>query len=336
MLQVGYRKVWCSRCGGVRVEDMGFCDPCSRITTRLARYIYDLCKVMTVLDVARHLDLDPKTVKSVEKAFLLQEHGKDNHQNLRVLVIDEIAIRKGQRYLTIIADYLTGRIVSVESGRNKETLDSFFLRLTPLQKEQIEAVAVDMWEPYINRIRHHCPQAMIVFDFFHLVKAYGDVVKSVRREEYRLADRHQRQYFRGSEYILLKNAQNLSEGQGQRLERLLKINRTLHIAYMLKDQLKDLYRYSDRRQVQHALDTWCQMASHINHDKMQAFIRRLKFFAYGILNHCDYPIGTGLLDGMNNKIKVIKRRAYGFHDQDYFALKLKQAFPGHSQTNFLG
>jgi transposase len=232
-LQVLYRKVWCGRCGGARVEEMGFCEASSRITCRLARFIYELCKIMTVLDVARHLELDPKTVKAVEKAFLKQEHGKENYHDLRVLVIDEIAIRRGHCYLTVIADYLTGRIVSVEPGRNKETLDSFFTRLTPLQKERIEAVAVDMWEAYINRIRHHCPQAMIVFDFFHVVRAYGEVVKDVRREEWRVADRQQRQYFRGSEYILLKNADNLSESQADRLERLLKVNRTLHAVYTL-------------------------------------------------------------------------------------------------------
>ena len=106
----------------------------------------------------------------------------------------------------------------------------------------------------------------------------------------------------------------------------MELNSTLSILYLLKDQLKLLYYYSDRRKVKRSLDNWCRMAEQIEHASVKAFIKRLRFFEYGILNHADYPIGTSRLEGVNNKIKVIKRKAYGFHDSEYFALKIKQAF----------
>ena len=178
-LQVGYRKIWCDQCGGARVEQLSFADANKRITYRLASYVYELCKVMTVEDVARHLDLNPKTVKAVDKIFLEKEFGQTDYTGLRILAIDEIALKKGHNYMTVVLDYLTGRVVWMDKGRSKETLDEFFAGMTNEQKAAIEAVAIDMWEAYINRIRHHCPNAKIVFDMFHVVQAFGKFVDEV-------------------------------------------------------------------------------------------------------------------------------------------------------------
>jgi len=187
-------------------------------------------------------------------------------------------------------------------------------------------VAMDMWEAYINRVKYHCPNAKIVFDFFHLVQSFGRVIDKVRHDEYLKATKQERKVLKGSRYLLLKNEENLTEIQQSRLQAVLELNSTLSILYVLKDQLKLLYYYSDRRKVKRALDNWCRMAKQLEHSSVQAFIKRLRFFEYGILNHADYPIGTSRLEGVNNKIKVIKRKAYGFHDSEYFALKVKQAF----------
>jgi len=325
-LQVRYRKVWCSDCGGVRVEQLSFADASQRVTRRLARYIYGLCKVMTVKEVAEHLDLDPKTVKQIDKEYLEEEHGDTNTDNLRVLMIDEIAVRRGHRYMTVVADYFSGRVIWMGSNRDKKTLGKFFATMTREQKDAVEAVAMDMWEPFINRVKHHCPQARIVFDFFHVVQSFGRVIDKVRRDEYRKATEEDRKVLKGSRYLLLKNEDNLTDKQRNRLKNVLDLNSTLSTLYILKDQLKLVYYYSDREKVKRVLDDWCEMASQIKHSSVQAFINRLLFFEYGILNHADYPIGTSRLEGINNKIKVIKRKAYGFHDEKYFALKVKQAF----------
>lgn len=324
-LQVKYRKVWCNTCGGVRVEHITFADAGQRVTNRLARYIHDLCKMLTVKEVAEHLDIDPKTVKEIDKSFLEKSFGQDNFDDLRVLMIDEIAVHKGHSYMTVVADYFTGRVVWMGRERNKQTLDAFFSNLNNGQKRAIEAVAMDMWEPYINRIRHYCPRAKIVFDFFHVVQGFNKVIDHVRRTEYLKAKGQQKDILKGSRYLLLKNEENLNDEQRSRLSRLLEFNRTLSIIYILKDQLKLLYYYSDRRRAKKALDDWCSMAEQVEHNTVRAFAKRLRFFAYGIINHADYPIGTSMLEGINNKIKVIKRKAYGFHDDRYFILKVKQA-----------
>ena len=327
-LDVAYRKIRCDECDTVRVEFQSFCDASRRVTHRLARYIHDLCKVMTVQDVSRHLDLDPKTVKAVDYSCLQEEFGQTDYPGLRILAVDEIALKKGHRYMTVVLDYLTGRVVWMGEGRDKNTLDEFFKGMTAEQKNAVEAVAMDMWEPYINRVGHHCPRAKIVFDFFHVVKAFGKVIDEVRRDEYRKASVEHKKVLQGSRYLLLKNVENLKDDQKDRLGELRGLNDTLNNIYLLKDQLKTIFWYVNRDDAERALDTWCAMADRIDHSSVRRFARRLRFFEYGILNHCDYAIGTGKLEGVNNKIKLIKRKAFGYHDPDYFALKVKQAFPG--------
>jgi len=324
-LQVCYRKIWCDTCDGVRVEQLSFADAGQHVTNRLARYIHELCKMLTVKDVAEHLDIDPKTVKEIDKSFLEQTFGQDNFNDLRVLMIDEIAVHKGHSYMTVVADYFSGKVVWMGRNRNKQTLDAFFSNLNDDQKRAIEAVAMDMWEPYINRVKYYCPNAKIVFDFFHVVQGFSKVIDHVRRTEYLRAKGEHREILKGSRYLLLKNEENLNDEQQSRLERLLEFNRTLSMVYILKDQLKLLYYYSDPRRVKNSLDCWCTMAEQIEHPTVRAFAKRLRFFEYGIINHADYPIGTSMLEGINNKIKVIKRKAYGFQDDKYFILKVKQS-----------
>ena len=335
-LQVEYRRIWCNDCDGTRVERLDFADASVRVTKRFARYIADLCRTMTVEDVARHLKLDRKTVAAIDYAALKEEFGKTDYTNLRILAIDEIAVKKGHQYMTVVLDYLTGRVVWMGEGRNKETLDKFFAGMSETQKEDIDAVAIDMWEPYINRIEHHCPHAMIVFDFFHVVQAFGRVIDEVRRDEFSKSTTEHKDVIKGSRYLLLRNAVNLNDKQQAKLKDVLALNKTLSAVYILKDQLHDIYRYGNRKRAKHALDLWCSMAGEIDHPAIRRFIKRLRFFEYGILNHCDYPIGTSRLEGVNNKIKVIKRKAYGYHNQEYFTLKVKQALPGKKVTTFIG
>ena len=334
-LQVNYRKIVCPQCERVRVEHLTFCDSHQRLTHRMRRYIYDLCKMMTVAEVAEHLELDPKTVKAVEKEFLQEEFGQEDYSGLRILAIDEIAVKKGHTYMTVVLDYLTGRVIWTGEGRDTGTLDRFFACMTDEQKAAIEAVAVDMWDAYINRIEHHCPQALIVFDLFHVVKAFSRIVDEVRREEVRNAVGPMKRVVKGSRYLLLKNRNNLRPEQEDRLEELLRLNTNLSAVYALKDQLKIIYRYKQRRAAKTALDDWCDMAAKVDNSWMKQFIKTLRRHEYGILNHCIFPIGTSRLEGVNNKIKVIKRKAYGFHDLEYFSLKIKQAFPGSIDNRYL-
>jgi len=215
--------------------------------------------------------------------------------------------------MTVVLDYLTGRVIWMGPGRKKETLDAFFAGMTQPQKDAIEAVAMDMWDPYINRVQFHTPQAHIVFDHFHIVQSFGKVIDKVRRSEYLKADEEGRAVLKDSRYLLLKNEENLTEKQRPRLDELLALNETLNKVYLLKDQLKLVFYYSDRDIVKTHLDDWCDMASTITHSAIKAFVKQLRRHEYGILNHADYPIGTSELEGTNNTYGFTCQLLRGFY-----------------------
>jgi len=322
-----YRKIVCDSCNRIVVEDLEFFEPYSRVTRRLALSIYELCKVLTVNDVAKHFGINWKTVKAIDKYFLEQHHGKTDYEDLRILAVDEIAISKGHRYLTVVLDYLSGRVVWTGKDRTKETLGDFFAGMTQEQRQAIEAIAMDMWDPYIHAIKNYVPQVKIVFDLFHVVSGFGKVIDKVRNAEYRKASKEGKGVFKGSKYLLLKNKNTIrKKGSREQLKQLLSLNETINTVYILKDKLKLIWRYRSRMWAGKALDDWCRMAKTLTHPDINKFANMLQRYSYGILNHCDYQIHTSKLEGVNNKIKVIKRKAYGFLDELYFSLKIIQAF----------
>ena len=334
MLQVEHRKVWCDHCEGVRVEELEFVDPYQRVTRRLAAYAVQLCRAgLSVAAVADHLELDPKTVKALDKAALEAEVGKTSYAGLRRLAIDEIAVKKGHHYMTVVLDYDTGRVVWMGRGRRMATLDEFFRQMPPTVRNCIEAVALDMWEPYIQCVQRWCQNADIVFDLFHVVKAFNAVIDQIRNQEFRKADRAGRQTLKGSKYLFLKNWGNLRRDQRVWLNEILEINRRLNTVYWLKDFLAHIWDYHIPGWAEGALAEWCAVAREDGHPSLVRFANKLEHYQYGIIAHCKHRLHTSLLEGVNNKIKVIKRIAYGFHDLDYFALKVKQAFPGRESSN---
>jgi transposase len=334
MLQVEHRKVWCDHCGGVRVEKLEFVDAGQRITHRLGAYAVQLCRRgLSVTAVADHLDLDPKTVKTLDHAALEVEFGKTDYAGLRRLAIDEIAVKKGHNYMTVVLDYDTGRVVWMGRGRQTATLDEFFRKMPPTVRICIQAVAIDMWEPYIQCVRRWCKNADIVFDLFHVVKAFNEVIDKIRNEEFRKATEDERDILKGSKYLFLMLWGNLRRDQRVRLNQILEINQRLNIVYWLKDFLAHIWEYHIPGWAEGALAEWCAVAREDGHPSLVRFAAKLERHQYGIISHCQHRMHTSLLEGVNNKIKVIKRVAYGFHDLDYFALKVKQAFPGRESSN---
>jgi transposase len=324
-VRLSYRKVYCRACDAVVVEDTDVADPWQRVTRRLAHKIHDLCKLMTVSDVAEHVGLDWKTVKNIDKNFLEKEHGQSDYEGLRILAIDEIAVRKGHKYMTVVIDYETGRVVWMGHGRSKETLAEFFAGMSEEQKAAVEAVAMDMWEPYIQVVGEALPGAKIVFDLFHVVAAYGKVIDRVRMSEYRKATAADKEVIKGSKYLLLKTRLTRRKDR-EHLKQLLGLNSTLFYVYVLRDKLKKIWAYRHSTWAARALVEWCALAREVGHPELVRFARMLERHRDGILNHCHYPIHTSKLEGINNKIKVIKRDAYGYRDSEYFTLKVKQAF----------
>ena len=322
-----YRKVFCAHCQGIHIEDLELFHPYLRVTTRLARYIYQLCSFMTVSEVARHLGIDWKTVKNIDKFYLERDYGQPDYKGLRILAVDEISIRKGQNYLTVVLDFLTGRVVFVGKKRKAKTLKRFFNKLTGKQRRGIEAVAMDMWDPFIRAVTDKLPKAKIVFDLFHVVANFNQVIDKVRNSEYRKASKDDKAVYKGAKYLLLKNRKNVRrQSHRQQLKELLALNQVINTMMILKEKLKHIWTYHSRTWATKALDQWCDLARSLENRSVNTFVKMLQRYRYGIINHCDYSIHTGKLEGVNNKIKVIKRKAYGFHDVRYFTLKIYQAF----------
>lgn len=331
-LRYSYRKVFCPVCEQTVVEDLEVVDPWQRVTRRLARYVHGLCKVMTASDVAEHLDLDWKTVRAIDQSFLEQEYGETDYEGLRLLAVDEIALRKGHNYMTVVLDYETGRVVWMGEGRTKETLRGFFEGMSEQQKAALEAIAMDMHRPYITAVEECAPHVQIVFDLFHVVAAFGRVIDQVRLSEYRKASSADRAVIKGSKYLLLKRTLTSPEARCH-LRELLALNETLSQVYILRDLLPRIWGYVYRAWAAKALARWCELAREVGHPEVVRFAAMLERHREGILNHCQHPIHNSKLEGVNNKIKLIKRQAYGYRDERYFTLKVKQAFDPRAPTN---
>ena len=320
------RKASCPHCGRVMTEQCEAAHPWQRVTPRLARYVHELCKVMTIAAVAAHVGLDWKTVQAIDKTFLEEQFGQPDFTGLRILAVDEIAVKKGHRYMTVVLDYETGRVVWMGQDRKQATLEAFFDAMNDVQRAGLLAIAMDMWDPFIAAVRAKVPHVAIVFDLFHVVKAFGKVIDAVRIEQARQATAQDKDVYKGIKYLLLKNRPNLKYDEPQRLKRLLNLNAVLCTVIILRDALKKIWDYRSMGWARKALNHWCALARSMSLKPLTAFAAMLERHAEGICNHCLFPIHTSKLEGVNNKIKVIKRKAYGFHDLRYFQLKVLQAF----------
>ena len=313
LLQVEHRKIRCRHCCKVRVERLEFVDASARLTHRLAAYAAQLCKAgLSVQAVARHLDLDPKTVKAIDKAALEAELGQTIYDGLKRLAIDEIAVKKGHNYMTVVLDYDSGRVVWMGKGRQSATIDGFFEARPSELRAGIEAVAIDMWEPYIKAVKRWCPQADTVFDLFHVVKAFNKVIDDIRNEEFRKAGSGLRELLEGSKYLFLKNWGNLKREGRVQLDEILALNARLTTIYWLKDLLAHIWDYYYPGWAMKMLAEWCAVARQDGHPALLKFAEMLERHQYGIISHCKHPIHTSKLEGVNNKIKVVKRIAMAF------------------------
>jgi transposase len=332
-------RLQCPRCGPT-VERVPWLDRYQRMTTRLAEKIAKLAQRLSIKHVAEWFGVSWDTVKQIDKRALSSSLGpaEDQLDGVRVIAIDEFAIQKGHRYATVVVDVATKRVLWICRDRNRESLRGFFLALGPERCRLLEAAAVDMWRHYRTEIIAHCPQIKLVYDLFHVVAKYGrEVVDRVRVDETnRLATaagpgpiRNERRVIKGARWLLLRNREHVTKSADRiKLRELLRANRPLFITYLLKDDLKQLWRFHYPKAAWRFWLEWRKRAMASGLKPLKAFTKILDDHIEGIINHCLYPINSGMLEGMNNKIKVLKRSAYGYRDDEYFFLKIRAAFPG--------
>lgn len=318
------QRLECKACGSVRQEHIKYAESKKTYTRSLKRYILELSKIGTIQDVSNHLGISWDIVKEIQKEHLQLHYGRPDIKHVKHIAIDEFAVKKGHKYMTVVVDLDTGIIIYVGEGKGMDALEGFWKRIKR-NKVQIEAVAIDMSPAYISAVTNNIPEAQIVFDHFHVIKLYNDVISKLRRDLYNQeTDINKRELIKGTRWLLLKNNEDLDDEKDEkkRLNEALAINQPLTIAYYLKEDLKLLWEMGSKENAKKFLGKWVAKAFASKIPRLKKFANTLLAHRTGIFSWYDYPISTGPLEGLNNKIKVMKRQAYGFRDTEFFKLKI--------------
>lgn len=316
-------EVDCPTCG-IRIEKLDFVTPKSRSAIRFEEQVAVLCKHMAVSEVADYFDLDWKTVKDIDKSYLERTFKEPDLSNVRIIGVDEVARCKGHNYLTLVYNLDTNRLIHIHKGKDKESLDSFFKKLQPEGCKKIKAIAMDMNKAYISSVKEHCPDAKTIYDKFHIIANYMKTLNSIRRSEFRKANVKGTELLKGSKFLLLKNRENLKEDEEKRLEQLLSYNKNLNISYILKEQLQTLWDNVTVPGMNRAFTDWYTLAKESGIYFLDKFAEYLKRFQSTIFSYCFYPIHTAKLEVTNSAVGLLRKRAHGYYDLDYFILKIFQ------------
>lgn len=341
-LVVPRARLACPRCGPT-VEAVSWLARYARMTTRFAESVARLCHVLPIKHVAQWFRLGWDTVRQIDARALAARLGPVTTASLagvRTVALDEFAIQRGQRYATVALEPTTRRVLWVGRGRGRADVRPFFELLGTAGRAGLEAVVMDMNGAFEAEVRAQCPHVAIVYDLFHVVVKYGsEVIDRVRVDETNRIGRADpenrrataaRRVIKGARWLLLRNREHLTRPEDRvRLDELLAANQALCTVYVLKDDLKHLWAYRAPWAARRFWADWYRRAMRSGLAPLMRFARRLRVYLPGILAHCRWPLHTSVLEGVNNKIKVLKRMAYGFRDDDYFFLKIRAAFPGN-------
>lgn len=328
-------RVACADCKAVVQEGRLLADPKKHYTHQLVRYVLDLARRMTIADIADHLGMSWDTIKEILKADLERRSEKIHWRSLRYIAIDEISVSKGQRYLTVVLNLETGRVLYVAESRKAEALARFFKKVRRA-KTKLQAIAMDMSAAYKLAVetyyRHSCA---IVYDRFHVIKLLNEQIDEIRREEMRNADDDAiRKIIKGKRFLLLYARENLRDRDVEPLKELLRMNENLCITYILKEQLRLFWDAPTRQAGEDYLREWIAAARSSGIKRLARFATTLQNHWDGLLAYFDHPITTGPLEGVNNSIKVLKRKAYGYRDVEFF--KLRILFIHECKSKFVG
>lgn len=331
-LNVPVRRLRCTRCGPT-LERIQWLSGRFHLTHAMRCWIEALTKILPIRHVAQLLGLHWHTVKNIDKQRLAREVIPPDRSRLKRLIMDEFALHKGHRYATVAICADTQQVLWIGEGRSREAIRPFFLWLGDAC-QQIEAVAMDMNTAFDLEVQQHCPKARVVYDLFHVIAKYGrEVIDRVRVDQANQLrhDKPARRMVKRSRWLLLRNPENLRDEQSSKLDELLDANAPLATVYILKAQLKELWYAPDEKTARTRWKHWLSMAEESGIDALQTFAKRLSKYLEGIVSSAIYRLNTSVLEGMNNKIKVLKRMAYGYRDKAYFFLKIKDAFPGKAR-----
>lgn len=323
-LHVEVPRVQCLACGCIRKIRLPLARARCSYTRAFERYVLELVKCMTIKDVSNFLGVGWDCVKSIYKRRLEKKYGRPKLYGLRYIAIDEISVRKGHKYLTLVMDLESGIVVFVGDGKGGKALEPFWEQLRR-SRAKIVAVATDLSPAYIGSVLGNLQNPVLVFDHFHVVKLMNEALSEIRRSlHHELKDAMKKDVLKGARWILLKNPENLNleKDEAQHLQEALRLNEPLAQAYYLKEELRLFWNQVDMSTASAVIDSWIAQAESTGIRQLQKMANTVASHQFGILSWYEHPISSGPLEGTNNKIKVLKRQAYGYRDKEFFKLRI--------------
>lgn len=324
-LEIEVRRLQCRRCGTVKRERLDFLSDNPFYTKRFAHYVGRRCRTETIKDVADELNLDWDSVKTLEKQYMRAQLAKAGTPGPKVIGIDEISIRKGHTYRIVVSDLLRGRPIWFGGeDRSQASIAQFYAELGPKKSAGIRLAVMDMWKPFRKATAEAAPQAAILFDKFHVMRHLGEALDKVRKAEYARLSGKDRRYIKGQKYTLLSRRENLSLDGRQSLKTLLAANKRLNKAYLLKESFGQLWDYEREGWARRFFDNWRASLKWQRLKPYEKFAEMIDRHWVGIAAYCkpENKVSLGFVEGLNNKIRVIQRRAYGLRDEEYLRLKI--------------
>jgi transposase len=294
-------------------------------TKRFAFYVGRRCRDSSIQDIARELHLDWKTVKSLEKQYMREQLQRLGLPGPKVIGIDEISIRKGHTYRIVVSDLLRQRPIWFGGeDRSEKSMNRFFEELGTKKAGKIQLAVMDMWKAFRNSTEKHAPQAAILYDKFHVMRHLGEALDKIRKTEYARLSEKDRQFVKGQKYTLLSHWKNLSVEGKVALKTLFKANKRLNKAYLLKESFSQLWEYKSEGWARRFFDNWRSSLKWQRLEPFEEFAKMIESHWDGIASyiHREEDVSLGFVEGLNNKIRVIQRRAYGLKDEEYLRLKV--------------
>jgi len=320
-LKIDTHKIWCQKCDNKSWIKLPFVYGKIPMTKTFVHYIIQLTAMTTLLCVALFLGLQWKTVRNIDKAYLSKRSKQFSFKKLQYVSIDEIAIKKGHKYMTIFTDISTGQIIHAVEGRKEEFLRPF-LKLLSKKAKRLRGIGIDMSAAYASSIKKHLPNVAIIFDRFHVTKLLNHTIDKIRRSEFAKYQNKGLGVLKGQRFLLLRNFVDLDDAQKSSLMKLLEVNESLAIAHAMKEQFRLFWQCNSASEGARFLAWWIIQALESGVIQLANVARTLLRYSEGLLSYFEHRINNGKAEGINNKIKVLKREAYGFRDQEYFKLKL--------------
>ena len=327
------RRVQCKRCG-IRVEKIPWSYGKSRLSLPLILVLSTFARLLSWEEVARLFCVHWNTVRAAVAQAV--EYGLAHRDTDSVLLIgvDEISRRKGHTYVTNVYDIAKKRLLWTGDGRDRQTLEAFFREYGEEATKRIKAICCDMWAPYMDAIKEKAPQAILVFDKFHIVRHLIEAVDKVRKQEAREKDSDRNVLLKGSKYIFLKNPWNLTPKQKARLGMLEKLNLKINRAYLLKESFRQFWDYVYPGNARKFLKKWFWWATHSRLKPLRDFAWMLRRHEKDLMNYFKLRINAGVLEGLNRKAKVVSQRAYGYRTFGTFRLALYHVLGGLPTPEF--